>query len=79
MVSQSGPYLVDFRRGKPFHIVDVDKKGEFILEPVKWKFVSNDLFAEKECFFTEDQLQEAMHTAEKLFFEWISKRCDTRD
>ncbi len=69
MVKQRGLYIIDLRRGVAKRFIGVNEKGEFILEEVKWKFVSDDLFFENNIFFRESEHKEAERKAEELFLK----------
>ncbi len=74
MLAQPGPYLVDVKAGRVGHVKGVDEKGGFILEPVRWRFVTEDLFEENNLFFHDEELEKAEKKAEELFFEWIKRK-----
>ncbi len=75
MVEQRGLYLVDLKEGRVGRIVGFDERGEPIVEEVRWRFVTGDLFAEKGLFFRDVEYREAEKRAEQSFFEWLRSRC----
>lgn len=45
-------------------------RGELSMEPIRWRFVSNDLFAEDQIFLRDDEIKEA----EEIFLKWIREK-----
>ena len=65
--------VLDLRTGEAGALKDIDKKGNFIIEPLKWRFVTDDLFEKYGCFFIMDEYKEAEKKAEELFFKWLKE------
>ncbi len=74
MVAQPGPYIIDFRSGRVGVLKGFDEEGGFILEEVKWRFVTGDLFEEHGLFFRDEELKEAERAAEELFIKWLASK-----
>jgi len=72
MVAQRGLYVIDLKEGKVGYLKGFTEKGEFILEEVRWRFVTDDLFAENGLFFKDDEYKKAEKKAEELFHKWIT-------
>ena len=75
MLSQRGLFVIDFRRGQVGRLIGFDEEGEPIVEELKWRFITGDLFAELGLFFRDEEYRQAERKAEEIFFEWIKKRC----
>ena len=74
MVSQQGLYVIDTRSGEAGRLVGFNETGGIKVEKLKWRFVTEDLFARENLFFAAEQLEEAEKKAEDLFFKWLREK-----
>ncbi len=75
IVSQRGLYIYNLRTGEAGRLVGIDENGKPIIEELKWRFVTGDLFAENSIFFRDEEYKKAEEYAEKLFLKWIGEKC----
>ncbi len=74
MVRGTGLYALNPAKGTFEEIISV-KDGNPVTRPVKWRFVTNDLFEELGYYFKDEEYKKAEKKAEELFFAWLKGRC----
>ncbi len=73
MVKGTGLYVLDPRRGTFEEVIRVEE-GRLITRPLRWRFVSGDLFEELGYYFRDEEYREAERKAEEIFFTWLEER-----
>ena len=73
MISEAVPYIVDLREGKVGRFVGFSEDCELVIEDIEWKFVTEDLFARNNIYFTDIEIKKAERKAEELFMKWIQE------
>ncbi|MGC9020860.1 MAG: hypothetical protein ACP5KE_06600 [Candidatus Methanodesulfokora sp.] len=70
MLEDRGLYLIDIKTGKA-EVLEIDEKGEMKTRPIRWKFITGDIFEAENLFFRDYQLKEAEKKAEELFLKML--------
>ncbi len=74
MIEGTGLYVLDPRKGTFEELTGIEG-GKLITRPVRWRFVSEDLFERLGHHFRDEEYREAERKAEEVFFTWIEERC----